>query len=244
MKSLYSVLGVSPDASPAQIEMAYAELLSRFQDGTDRQPGEDATIRLIAAKEAYAVLSNPDTRQLYNQKLFAPATRKGRASSERSYCDEPPPSLATRKILLVGVLAIVGLLVYSYGAREREKLRIQHEHEVQLRAVQLIEEQQRQAAAERELQHERQRQLDAAAREYREKEDQERYIREVDRRSREVERAMESQARRAEFDQRQAERQAATKQRREMAEAQYRAQRDKALLQRIERERYGRVLTY
>lgn len=91
VKTLYSILGLAPDASSAQIETAYAELLASLgQQGT----GQDDHIRLIAIKEAYSILSDPIKRQVYNQKLFAPETISRRATANSTM--EPDAAEAAR----------------------------------------------------------------------------------------------------------------------------------------------------
>lgn len=243
MKTLYSILGVAPDASAAQIEAGYAELLSQFKDGSACRPGEDNHIRLVAIKEAYSVLSDPVRRQLYNQKLFAPETVARPGVASRLADDEPAERSGVKKILVAGILAIVGLSLYSYNEREREKLRIQHEHEVQLKAVRVLEEAQKQSLAEQDARLERQERIDAQMRERQERADQERFNREVETRRRQNEYAEQQRLQREKNEQRQAQYAAETRRRQEIADAERIARRDKAELQRLEYERYGRVIT-
>ncbi|MDE2584309.1 MAG: DnaJ domain-containing protein, partial [Betaproteobacteria bacterium] len=186
MKTLYSILGVTHDASAAQIETAYASLLAQIS----QSQGENDRVRLIAIKEAYSVLSDPLKRQLYNQKLFAPEPVVVYGADSSSV----PESFGWKKILVIGALAIGGLVIYSNNAREREKLRIEHEHEVQMRAVQVLESSQQQAEAEQEARLARQQQIDAQNRERQEKADFDRFNREADYRRIQNERLQQQQA--------------------------------------------------
>lgn len=240
MKTLYSILGLAADATTAQIETAYAEALAALGQGG----GQDDRIRLVAIKEAYSVLSDPIKRQVYNQKLFAPETVSGRALASGAMEADAAEPFGLKKILVVGALVIGGLALYSQNARDRERLRIEHEHEVQMKAVQVMERQQQQAAAEQEARLERQQQLDAQTRERQEKAELDRFNREVETNRVQRERADQQRLQREKQEQRMADQAAESKKRQEAAEAMQRLARDKAELQRLERERYGRVISY
>lgn len=242
MKSLYSILGVRPDATPDQIEVAYAELLTGLQEASATHQEGDHRIKLIAAKEAYSVLSDPVARQRYNNKLFA--TDAVRPSSlGQPVVIEAADSSGMKKILLVGAIVLAGIGLYSYNAREREQLRLQHEREVQMKALQLAEEKQLQMAAEQEARLERQKQMDADSRERAQRYENDRYLRDFDARQRVASREEEQRQQREKYEKQRQEREEASKRNREMTEAQRRVMKDKMDLQQIERERYGRVIT-
>ena len=79
----YAILGVAPDASPAQIAHAYRRLI-RAQH-PDHHPHSDSAA-LAAAAAAYAILRDPARRAAYDQ-------------SRRPYRDQhpsPPPSSPRR----------------------------------------------------------------------------------------------------------------------------------------------------
>jgi hypothetical protein len=62
----YTLLGVDPLSSPADIRKAWLELAHRHHP--DHNPGNPSSHDLfISIKEAYSVLSNPDLRRLYDQ---------------------------------------------------------------------------------------------------------------------------------------------------------------------------------
>jgi DnaJ-class molecular chaperone len=64
----YDYLDLAPGASPARIEAAYAAVLERFQYGvTDAGQDLSGLVRMIHA--AYEVLSQPELRRSYDDKL-------------------------------------------------------------------------------------------------------------------------------------------------------------------------------
>jgi DnaJ-class molecular chaperone len=160
-KSLYTILGVRPDASIDQIESAYAELLHQLKDGTEANPGGDDRIRLIAAKEAYAVLSNSAARQQYNQKLFAPQT----FDSQPEIIYEESNSWSIPKLFVIGFFLIGAIWVYNDNVAEREKLRIEHVKELENNLIKLQNEAQNKQEAAQQTQLDRQQELQKAAQE-------------------------------------------------------------------------------
>jgi DnaJ-class molecular chaperone len=64
----YDYLDLAPGASSARIEAAYAAVLERFQYGAT-EAGQDLSglVRMIHA--AYEVLSRPESRRSYDEKL-------------------------------------------------------------------------------------------------------------------------------------------------------------------------------
>jgi curved DNA-binding protein CbpA len=240
MKSLYSILGIGPDATPAQIEAAYAELLTALQEGSVNQQGNDSRTRLIAIKEAYSILSDPVSRQRYNQKLFAPEIADSFSAGNQVAISEAADSGGMKKILVVGAIALSGLALYAYNARERDQLRIQHEREVQLKALQLAEERQKLAAYEQEVRMERQQKYDAETQARLQKAEDERYMRDFDARQRSEAREAEQRRQRENYEKKLQEREVEAQHRREIMEAERRVAKDKMELQRIERERSSR----
>ncbi|HXA48325.1 MAG TPA: DnaJ domain-containing protein, partial [Burkholderiaceae bacterium] len=69
MKTLYDVLGVSNQATAAQIEAGYKFCLDALTAEGRTSTHEDDTILAKALKEAFAVLSSPSRRQDYDRKL-------------------------------------------------------------------------------------------------------------------------------------------------------------------------------
>jgi DnaJ-class molecular chaperone len=64
-ESLYDVLGVSRDASPADVKAAYRRLAQRWHPDVNAG-SPDAAARFRRIGEAYGVLSDPDQRRAYD----------------------------------------------------------------------------------------------------------------------------------------------------------------------------------
>lgn len=67
--SYYGVLGLHPSASPVEIRRAYRELSKRYHPDTTDLPQDEAKIKFQALNEAYATLSNPQRRALYDHQI-------------------------------------------------------------------------------------------------------------------------------------------------------------------------------
>ncbi|MEG3439984.1 J domain-containing protein [Pannus brasiliensis CCIBt3594] len=65
----YAVLGLYPSASVIEVRRAYRELSKRYHPDTTELPPEVATAKFQRLNEAYATLSNPDRRSLYDLKI-------------------------------------------------------------------------------------------------------------------------------------------------------------------------------
>jgi curved DNA-binding protein CbpA len=223
-KSLYTILGVRPDASADQIETAYAQLLHELKTEAETSANGDARIRLIAAKEAHTILSNPTSRQIYNQKLFAPQT-VGRTPE---IVMEPADTWSVGKLLAIGSFAVAGFWIYNNYASEQEKLHLQHEKEVAETQAKLEEE--RIAQQKRDL--------------LAQKEAQERAFREnALRESRELDQRLQQQEREQQSRQMQADREKVYRQqqeemrlRQQRYEAERQLEREKQTLRRIQNE--------
>lgn len=67
--SYYGRLGVHPSASPLEIRRAYRELSKQYHPDTTALPKEVAKAKFQALNEAYATLSNPQRRALYDHQI-------------------------------------------------------------------------------------------------------------------------------------------------------------------------------
>jgi hypothetical protein len=76
----YDILRVSRGAAPEGVRRAYRSLAQRYHP--DKLQGSDDAVRVMAAlNEAYAVLSDPDKRALYDRAI---AGAQARATASRS----------------------------------------------------------------------------------------------------------------------------------------------------------------
>lgn len=64
----YTLLNISPWASPQMIRRAYRELSKRYHPDTTDLPQAIAKEKFQQLNEAYGVLSNPESRNTYNLK--------------------------------------------------------------------------------------------------------------------------------------------------------------------------------
>ncbi len=68
--TLYDLLGLTPDATEAEIRAAHLLLVERYQSGKHGLPPVDADNRIKAIKEAYWILSEPGRRAAYDASLL------------------------------------------------------------------------------------------------------------------------------------------------------------------------------
>jgi curved DNA-binding protein CbpA len=77
MRNFYAVLDVAPKASDAEIKSAFRNLAKTCHP--DVKPGDRAAAEIFQeAKRAYAFLSNPETRKMYDDFLADRRTAKRR----------------------------------------------------------------------------------------------------------------------------------------------------------------------
>ncbi|HEX8610771.1 MAG TPA: trypsin-like peptidase domain-containing protein [Telluria sp.] len=104
-RTLYTILGVDPLATPEEIAEAYARLHAQFQSGSyDRNDW-------ILVREAYAVLSNKDKRGHYDRSQVAPPLTR---SVDAGAAPASGFSLDWRYGLAAGLL-VAGLVYWSKG---------------------------------------------------------------------------------------------------------------------------------
>jgi DnaJ-class molecular chaperone len=64
--SYYAILGLHPSASAIEIRRSYRELSKRYHPDTTDLPTEVAKTKFQQLNDAYATLSNPERRSLYD----------------------------------------------------------------------------------------------------------------------------------------------------------------------------------
>jgi hypothetical protein len=67
--SYYALLGLHPAASALEIRRAYRELSKCYHPDTTELPAKVAIAKFQQLNEAYATLSSPERRQIYDQKI-------------------------------------------------------------------------------------------------------------------------------------------------------------------------------
>ncbi|MEC4983175.1 MAG: J domain-containing protein [Oscillatoria sp. PMC 1068.18] len=81
--SYYGLLGLHPAASAIEIRRSYRQLSKRYHPDTTDLPADLATAKFQQLNEAYATLSNPERRSLYDLKI----------GYSRFQVIQPPPDL-------------------------------------------------------------------------------------------------------------------------------------------------------
>jgi len=125
----YGILGVHPSASALDIRRAYRELSKRYHPDTTDLPKETAKRKFQQLNEAYATLSNPERRILYDQTirysrvnviqpppgLNRPVVRSRVEHSSSAYLDPTDRPLSAGELFALFILGItfVGCLVLA-----------------------------------------------------------------------------------------------------------------------------------
>lgn len=223
-KSLYDLLEVSPTASQDSIAVSYRRLHAKFAELQSSSDNEDATNQLIALREAYSTLSNPERRAAYDEKLAA------RATVEQSQ-DGEPRSYAKLLVLL----ALIGACGFGY-ARYQSNLAQQAALEREKAAAEV-------RLAEIEAQRERERlaqERHAARQEESQREQEERrarYERERDQEyGRQISRDLQRQEASAQYEKQREDQRKLREEQQRQSDAERRLAQDKATLRRIEAE--------
>ena len=99
----YEVLGVRPEASLWEIELAYKGRRSQYHP--DRYVAGDAssvawaTAKMQAVNKAYAVLKDPDQRERFDRTQASAGPADPSPRTERARAPEPPPLSSLREAL-------------------------------------------------------------------------------------------------------------------------------------------------
>ncbi len=127
--SYYALLGLHQSASPLEIRRAYRELSKLYHPDTTELPIDTATKKFQQLNEAYATLSNPERRVMYDQKigysrlnviqpppgLNTPVTQKRPTYSSSAYLDPTDRPLSAGEIFALFILGLtfIGCIVLA-----------------------------------------------------------------------------------------------------------------------------------
>jgi DnaJ-class molecular chaperone len=124
-RTLYQMLGISPEATPEEIKAAYTRRLEGLITATQR--GEtDAVNEERILKDVREILLDPASRAAYDQRLKDPD------STTRSQVLFMPKEEAKRKklgvetVVLIVVVAILSGVVYKHFARKMDEMNEAH----------------------------------------------------------------------------------------------------------------------
>lgn len=125
----YALLGLHPSASPIEIRRTYRELSKRYHPDTTDLPAATATAKFQQLNEAYATLSNPERRVVYDQQigysrinviqpppgLNHPIDQPQRTYSSSAYLDPTDRPLSAGEIFALFILGLtfVGCLLLA-----------------------------------------------------------------------------------------------------------------------------------
>ncbi len=127
--SYYAVLGLHPAATPLAVRRSYRELSKRYHPDTTQLAPDIATVKFQRLNEAYATLSNPDRRAIYDLQIGysrwnviqAPleptAATSEKKVSNSAYLDPSDRPLSAGEIFALGLLGItlLGCLGLAIG---------------------------------------------------------------------------------------------------------------------------------
>ncbi len=68
-QTYYDLLGVHPSASAIEIRRAYRELSKKYHPDTTQLSTATATVKFQALNEAYAAISHPERRSIYDLEI-------------------------------------------------------------------------------------------------------------------------------------------------------------------------------
>jgi len=126
INSYYAILGLKPWASSIEIRRTYRELSKRYHPDTTELPGDIATSKFQQLNEAYATLSHPEKRAMYDLKIGysrlnviqVPPDSTNR-ENDSAYLDATDRSLSAGEVFVLLILGLTFLfclgLVFLIG---------------------------------------------------------------------------------------------------------------------------------
>jgi curved DNA-binding protein CbpA len=232
-KSLYELLEVHPNASQDAIQAAYKRLSEKFDPASAAfQSGTEAHAGMIAVREAFGILGNPEKRKKYDAtsgKLAVPANASAPAPGFVSYEDMDGSGWTFQRVLVVALVVVIAGATYFHFQQKAEERAL----EVQRLAAEKVE---AARAAEAERTHQLRLIQDARAKEIqaaRERQDMQQFTRDANQHERERSYARQNDERRKEADAQRIERTRVAQER----EAYNRAKAEEAELERKLKQR-------
>ena len=112
-QTLYQILGVAPDATAAEIDLAYEHRAEELQDAAPHDPNA-----ISLAHEAYEVLRNPARRQAYDASLVTAQERAAAAEQATDLMVEPEAKRGPRLSWpLLAAIAALAIVIIYYALR-------------------------------------------------------------------------------------------------------------------------------
>jgi curved DNA-binding protein CbpA len=127
-QTYYDLLGVHPSASAIEIRRAYRELSKKYHPDTTSLNTTMATVKFQTLNEAYAIISNPERRSIYDLEIgysrvvvvqphahFNPLTPRADNYRPSAYLDPTDRPLSGGEIFALFMLGItfIGCLVLA-----------------------------------------------------------------------------------------------------------------------------------
>jgi DnaJ-class molecular chaperone len=131
-KTLYDFLGVRRDASRTEIERAYDRMQAMYAgaDGVELATRDGCSVHLI--EEAFATLSNPAKREVYDASLQRAARRELEARSASTMEPEPAPGNGAK---LVAALVVAAVVFGGWTWKSSHDAQVEKERHAELRRI-------------------------------------------------------------------------------------------------------------
>lgn len=109
MNTLYDVLEVGRFATKEEIGISYQRLIMECQQALNSGNGDQSQVRfrLDAIKYAYSVLSDPDKRKEYNERIIDDEIRRSNSDNNHYGFLKKPPALVFLAVAFVSFLAFI-----------------------------------------------------------------------------------------------------------------------------------------
>ncbi|RLJ63548.1 J domain-containing protein [Sulfurisoma sediminicola] len=131
-KTLYDFLGVRRDASPTEIEKAYDRMQTMYAgaNGVELDTRDGCSIHLI--EEAFATLSNPAKREVYDASLQRAAQR---ALEARGASTMEPEAASGSRAKVMAALVVATLAFVGWNWKSSHDAQVEKERQTELRRI-------------------------------------------------------------------------------------------------------------